>query len=341
MRVIQFLDVEGTRRVGIVRDAATIDVLTGEQTVYNLALQAIRHERSLAQVLSERTTDRLIDYGTLVEERRVLTPLDHADPAHTRVTGTGLTHLGSADARDQMHKAAADGSAEREDTEAAAAEMTDSMRMFQMGLAEGKPAVGEMGVQPEWFYKGDGSIVAAPYRPLLQPDFALDGGEEPEIAGLYVIGLDGTPYRVGFALGNEFSDHVMEKQNYLYLAHSKLRPCAFGPELRLGELPKDVRGTSRILRGGDVVWERPFLSGEANMSHTIANLEAHHFKYRQFRRPGDVHVHFFGTATLSFAEGIALAPGDEMEIEAEGFGRPLRNALAISSFRGGGNVTAL
>ena len=187
----------------------------------------------------------------------------------------------------------------------------------------------------------DGSIVVAPYRPLMSPAFALDGGEEPEIVGLYIVGMDRQVYRLGFALGNEFSDHVMEKQNYLYLAHSKLRPCAFGPELRLGELPEDVRGTSRILRGGDVIWERPFLSGEANMSHTIANLEAHHFKYRQFRRPGDVHVHFFGTATLSFTEGIALAPGDEMEIEAEGFGRPLRNALAISSFRGGGNVTAL
>lgn len=320
MRIIQFLDLEGTRRVGVVRDADTIEVVTGEQTTRNLALEAIRNDRSLAQVISERTSERRIDYETLIEERRILPPLDHADPAHMLVTGTGLTHLGSADARDQMHKAAA--------------ELTDSMRMFQMGLEAGRPPQGEVGVQPEWFYKGDGSIVTPPYRPLLRPSFALDGGEEPEIAGLYVIGPDGTPYRLGFALGNEFSDHVMEKQNYLYLAHSKLRPCAFGPELRIGELPQDIRGTSRILRDSEAIWERPFLSGEKNMSHTIANLEAHHFKYRQFRRPGDVHVHFFGTATLSFAEGIALVPGDEMEIAAEGFGRPLRNALAISNLQG-------
>ena len=40
------------------------------------------------------------------------------------------------------------------------------------------------------------------------------------------------------------------------------------------------------------------------MSHTIANLEHHHFKYGLFRQPGDVHVHMFGTATLSFADGI-------------------------------------
>lgn len=320
MRIIQYLGVDGARRVGIVRDATTIEALTGAQSVRSLALEAIRDERSLSQVISEHASDRLVDYEALIEERRLLPPVDHDDPAHMLISGTGLTHLGSADARDQMHKVA----------QAQDAPLTDSMRMFQMGLEGGKPEPGTMGVQPEWFYKGDGSIVTPPYRPILSPAFALDGGEEPEIAGLYVIGMDGAPYRVGFALGNEFSDHVMEKQNYLYLAHSKLRPCAFGPELRIGELPEHIRGTSRILRNDTVIWEQPFLSGERNMSHTIANLEAHHFKYRQFRRPGDVHVHFFGTATLSFTEGITLAPGDEMEISAEGFGRPLRNALAVS-----------
>ena len=96
----------------------------------------------------------------------------------------------------------------------------------------------------------------------------------------------------------------MERQNYLWLAHSKLRQCSFGPELLLGDLPDDVRGTSRIRRGKKVIFEQPFLTGEANMSHSIANLEAHHFKYAGFRRPGDVHVHIFGTATLSFAAGF-------------------------------------
>ncbi len=143
-----------------------------------------------------------------------------------------------------------------------------------------------------------------------------------------MIDAEGAPVRVGFALGNEFSDHVTERQNYLYLAHSKLRPSSFGPELLVGDLPADVRGVSRIRRGKEVVWEKPFLSGEQNMSHSIANLEAHHFKYRLFRRPGDVHVHFFGTATLSFSDGIKTQKGDVFEIEAEPFGLPLRNRLA-------------
>jgi hypothetical protein len=64
------------------------------------------------------------------------------------------------------------------------------------------------------------------------------------------------------------------------------------------------------------------------MTHSIANLEHHHFTYARFRRPGDVHVHFFGTATASFADGIATAPGDLFEIAADAFRLPLRNRLA-------------
>ncbi len=97
-------------------------------------------------------------------------------------------------------------------------------------------------MQPEWFYKGDGRCVVPPGQPLELPAYALDGGEEVEVVGCYVVGDDGTPWRVGFALGNEYADHVMERQNYLYLAHSKLRQCSYGPELLLGELPASVNG---------------------------------------------------------------------------------------------------
>ena len=95
----------------------------------------------------------------------------------------------------------------------------------------------------------------------------------------------------------------------------------------LGALPDHIEGTSRILRDGAVIWEKPFLSGEANMSHSLANLEHHHFKYPLFCQPGDLHVHFFGTATLSFADGISTRPGDSFQIEAEAFGLPLTNPL--------------
>jgi hypothetical protein len=221
-----------------------------------------------------------------------------------------------------------------------AEDASDSMKMFRMGLEDGKPT--ELpGVQPEWFYKGNGFGVAAPGAPLVSPAFALDGGEEPEVAGLYVIGPDGSPARVGWALANEFSDHVTERINYLFLAHSKLRPASFGPEILVGDLPAHVEGTSRIVRAGTVVWEKPFLSGEANMSHLFANLEHHHFKYGLFRQPGDVHVHFFGTATLSFADGIRPEAGDVFEVEAAPFGLPLRNPLAIAPDEGVARVRQL
>ncbi|PJN96484.1 GguC protein, partial [Amaricoccus sp. HAR-UPW-R2A-40] len=228
-----------------------------------------------------------------------------------------LTHTGSASARDAMH-ANPEG-------------LSDSMKMFRLGVEGGKPGPGRAGVQPEWFYKGTGVQAVAPGDPLFSPAFALDGGEEPEIAGYYLIGADGRPWRVGFSLANEFSDHVTERINYLYLAHSKLRPAALGPELLVGDLPQDIRGVSRIRRGEVTVWEKPFLSGEANMSHTIANLEHHHFKYALFRQPGDLHVHMFGTATLSFADGVTAEPGDVFEIEAAAFGLPLANPLAVEA----------
>jgi hypothetical protein len=317
MNLIQLKTKDGERRVGIVSGGDTLKLLSVFETTYDLAQAAIGARKSIVELVAADEGDGTDSYDAVIAEGRLLVPLDHPDPAHCIVTGTGLTHLGSADARDQMHKNL--GEAET---------LTDSMKMFRDGLTGGKPAGGQPGVQPEWFYKGDGSAVVAGEQPLTMPDFALDGGEEPEITGCYLIGPDGTPWRVGFAIGNEFSDHITERQNYLLLAHSKLRQCAVGPELLVGPLPDDVRGTSRITRDGKTIWEKPFLSGEANMSHWIANLEHHHFKYALFRRPGDVHLHFFGTATLSVSDGIKPEPGDRFEIEAAAFGRPLRNPLA-------------
>ena len=179
---------------------------------------------------------------------------------------------------------------------------TDSIKMFQMGVENGKMKDGIPGVQPEWFYKGNGLTAVAPGEAIPSPAFALDGGEEPEIAALYIIDKKGQPKKLGYSLGNEFSDHKMERINYLYLAHSKLRFCSYGPELLVGDLPSNIVGKSRIRRQGNIIWEKDFLTGENNMSHNISNLEYHHFKYDLFRQPGDVHVHFFGTSVLSFSD---------------------------------------
>lgn len=315
MRLLQHRDSNGRRRV-IVAEEAEARFVGDIETVRDLAWRAIETGTGLADVVRHLGAEDAVDLAEALDAGRLIAPIDHDDAAHLTLTGTGLTHLGSAKGRDQMHRAASTGE-----------KPTDSMRMFLEGLEGGKPAPGTVGQQPEWFYKGDGSNLVGPGLPLAMPAFALDGGEEPELAGVYLIGPDGAPCRLGFCLANEFSDHVTERHNYLWLAHSKLRPAALGPELLVGEAPRDLRGTSRILRDGQMVWEKPFLSGEDHMSHSLANLEHHHFKYAQFRRPGDIHVHFFGTATLSFSDGFQTRAGDVFEIEAAPFSLPLRNSL--------------
>ena len=306
----------GKRGVALLADDGGARVVLGGDTIFALAERALDLGHSMMEVIDADGLGGPID----LESVTLLAPIDHPDPAHLVVTGTGLTHLGSAEGRDKMHRKAVENPAP-----------TDSMKMFLMGVEGGKPAAGTAGVQPEWFYKGDGSTLVGTGDPLPSPAFALDAGEEPEIAGIYLIDRDGMPVRLGFALGNEFSDHVTERGNYLWLAHSKLRHAALGPELRLGDLPQDVRGASRILRDGAILWEKPFLSGETNMSHSLANLEHHHFKYGLFRRPGDLHVHFFGTATASFADGVVTQVGDVFEIEADAFRLPLRNPIEIAA----------
>ncbi|QEM82410.1 AraD1 family protein [Halomonas binhaiensis] len=317
MRLIQYQD-ESRLRVALVESATQVRPIRVVGGSYGLAHLAIGCQQSIAEIIEGRLEAECLDYQQLIDAGCLLPPLTHPDPAHCLITGTGLTHLGSADTRSAMHTKLANSSE---------TELTDSMRMFQLGVEGGKPGIDEVGVQPEWFYKGDGNWVVPPEAALTSPSFAEDAGEEPELVGLYVIGEDGQPWRVGFAVGNEFSDHVIERQNYLWLAHSKLRQCSYGPELLIGELPAHLEGVSRITRDGVTQWEKPFLTGEANMSHSIANLEHHHFKYAGFCRPGDVHVHFFGTATLSFADQVRVQPGDRFEIEIPAFGRPLRNPL--------------
>ncbi len=318
MRLLQFTD-GGHTRVARVDAGGDVLPLSGFESTWQLARACIAGERTLEQVASAAATDAPVPYEDLLREGRLLPPLTHPDPGHCLVSGTGLTHLGSAAARDAMH-------AKLTKTPD---ELTDSMKMFKAGVEGGKPKSSKPGMQPEWFYKGNGRNVVGSGSPLRSPDFAEDHGEEPELVGLYIIDDNRRVHRLGFAIGNEFSDHVTERRNYLLLAHSKLRQCGVGPMLNTGTLPENLEGTSRIRRDGAVLWQKPFLTGEANMCHTFANLEYHHFKYKQHRVPGDVHLHFFGTATVSVADGIVTQAGDEFEIDLPALGAPLVNKLLI------------
>jgi hypothetical protein len=313
------------RRVAVVVEPK-LRCLSEVQSVYELAQQCISRGIPLSDRALALASGEVLDYDAIYSGAsawHLMTPIDvPGSPSRTMVAGTGLTHLGSAKERQAMHLAEAP---------KAAVPVTDSMRMFQWGVEGGRPAQGEIGVAPEWFYKGTGSVLQPPFAPLTIPAYGEDGGEEAEVAGIYVIAEDGMPYRIGMAAGNEFSDHQFERRNYLNLAGSKLRACSLGPELVVGAAFQAVVGEVRIERGADTIWSKNVATGEENMCHSLANLEHHHFKFEGHRQPGDVHVHFFGAHSLSFGEGVVLKEGDWMEVRYEGFGRALRNPIHVES----------
>jgi hypothetical protein len=296
-------------------------LIDGFDSIYAMASAAIDRGIGLSALIGRHGSDQTLDYDEIYRgesQWRLMVPLDHPDgPARILVSGTGLTHLGSARDRQAMHE---------KDVEQ---NLTDSMKMFRWGVEAGRPAAGEIGVAPEWFYKGNGSILRAPGEPLDIPSFAEDGGEEAEIVGLYLIGPDGAPRRIGMAVGNEFSDHQFEKRNYLNLAGSKIRTCSIGPEVVIDQVFDSIAGEVSIQRGDSVVWSKAVRSGQAEMCHSLANIEHHHFKFEGHRRPGDLHVHYFGAHSLSFGDGVRLLDGDVMVIRFDGFGRALQNPVRV------------
>lgn len=300
--------------------------LLATESVYALAHGALERNAKLSTAAQEASTEELVHYEAVYQGRsewKLLPAMDHPEPARCLVSGTGLTHLGSARDRQAMHTRA--GSPQEYE------QLTDSMKMFRWGVDGGRPAPGCIGTSPEWFYKGTGTMLRGHGEALEVPNYAEDGGEEAEIAGIYLIGPDGAPYRLGMAMGNEFSDHCFEKKNYLYLASSKLRSCALGPELVMDAEFSSIPGRVSIWRRDQVLWSKAIRTGEAEMCHSLQNIEHHHFKFAEHRRPGDVHVHFLGADCLSFGDGVRLEHGDVMDISFEGFGRPLQNPVHMDA----------
>jgi hypothetical protein len=319
--MIHFVQIQNgaQRRVAMVREPQL--AMLNFESVYALVWAAIKNGERIDRLVERSLVGESLDYDVIYKgesDWRLLPPLDHPDDsARCLVSGTGLTHLGSAKSRDAMHERL---SAKEED-------LTDSMKMFRWGVEKGRPPKGSVGIAPEWFYKGTGSILRGHNQPLEVPAYAEDGGEEAEIVGLYVIDPKGQPVRVGMTQGNEFSDHIFERRNYLNLAGSKLRTCSIGPEVVIAPDFASIKGVVSIERGGREIWSKSITTGELEMCHSLANIEHHHFKFESHRRPGDVHVHYYGACALSFADNLQLQADDIMQVHFEGFGRPLRNPL--------------
>jgi hypothetical protein len=308
-------------------DEPNLRCLDNCPSTYDLVQRCLGDNAPMEQHVRAMANGEALSYDDVYSGRsrwRLLTPIHvPGEPSRLLISGTGLTHIGSARQRQAMHVA--------DPSEKSDEPVTDSMRMFQWGIEQGRPPEGTVGIAPEWFYKGSGSDLRAHNAALEIPGHAEDGGEEAELAGVYIIDAHGQPYRIGIAQGNEFSDHKFERRNYLNLAGSKLRTCSLGPELVVGAPFNDVPGKVAVFRAGDILWQREIATGEQNMCHSLANLEHHHFKFAGHRQPGSVHVHFFGADALSFGEGIVLADGDVLQVSFKGFGRPLRNPVHVDT----------
>ena len=330
MKLIQLSNSENSRIVGVLFENKIFNITEINKnlsTTYELINYSLSSDLSLENIITnllEKAPALKYSYDEIMHSNKtdnlpkILVPIDHPDPYKLFISGTGLTHTGSVKSRDMMHN-------ENELKK----DQTDSAKMFQMGIEGGKPKEGNTGVAPEWFYKGNGTNLKGPNEELEMPDFSLDGGEEPEIIGCYIIDFQGNPVRIGFSLGNEFSDHETEQINYLYLAHSKMRNCSIGPELDTRLEFKDISISCEIDRDGSKIYESGILkSGEEYMSHSLDNMEYHHFKYDIHRRPGDIHLHFFGTSQLSYStREWKFNSGDEITISSPEFIGQLKNRV--------------
>ncbi|NND35458.1 MAG: GguC protein, partial [Saprospiraceae bacterium] len=152
MHLVQLRHEGGERRVALV-DAEQLHLLTRQYpTTYHLASTVVDSKKLLSQTVEGALSSMVLDYDAIYRQRsqwQILPAIDHPNQSECLVTGTGLTHKASAANRQKMHLAADD------------QDLTDSMQMYLWGEERGKPPAGKIGVQPEWFYKGNGSVLRA------------------------------------------------------------------------------------------------------------------------------------------------------------------------------------
>jgi len=293
-RLVQIIHAEYGRRVALV-NGDELHLLSTYRTTYAFATAAIETGQKLRDLLSTDLSGIALDYREVYALRsgwRFLPSFDH--PEHTaRCQVSGCANAHSA-------------------------------------VSTAPPAVSSPDappIAPPWFTKGNGMHLRAHGEPLTIPAFAQGGAEEAELAAVYLIGADGVPRRVGLTTGNEFADPMMAAQDPRLLSRAKLRNCAIGPELALDAEFQDVAGSVAIQRGGTPIWSKEIRTGEKHTAFRLEQIEQRHFEFEPHRIPGDVHVHFLGGSVSSYGDGVVLNEGDEVAIQWEGFGLPLRNPI--------------
>ena len=127
MGPVQFFEKNSKRRVDMPVNDGSLHRLSGGERVIELAFMATRTGDKLEAAVSAHPSASFADDDQIAGEGHPLPLVDHPDAARCLVTLTGLTHLGSGESRDKLHSTMAPGFA------------TGSIRMFGIGMADGKP----------------------------------------------------------------------------------------------------------------------------------------------------------------------------------------------------------
>ncbi len=203
--------------------------------------------------------------------------------------------------------------------------VTDSMRMFQWGIEGGRPAIGAIGIAPEWFYKGDGSTLRAPFDASRFPAMRRMVAKKAELAG-------DLPDRGGWHTishwdggGKRILGSPIRKTNYLNLAGSKLRPAALGRSWSLILISAMCRRSSHRASA-----ERLWQSGSPAAKKICATV----LPIWSIITSSSTDTGNQATCTsTSLAPSsllwrrIVLQDGDWIEVRFEGFGSALRNPI--------------
>jgi hypothetical protein len=122
------------RRVALV-DEPNVRLLDTCFSIHKLAHIAIDEGKKLGDVAGQLALRDAIDYNLIYSGRsewRLLPPIDHPEEsARCLLSGTGLTHVGSARDRQSMHATTSE-------------DLTDSMKMFRWGVEGGRPGAGRL-----------------------------------------------------------------------------------------------------------------------------------------------------------------------------------------------------
>jgi len=313
MHILQFQGSKKSKQVGLVANHKIFPINTNK-LFCALVIDSIELGIPFEKYLKQYDLFDPIDFSSFFKANRLLPLLNGFPLEKILISGTGLTHKNSAILRTSMY---------------ANDEATDAQKIYQSGLLVGKPTIPALGAIPEWFFKGFGSQLKTTEDHLGINAYNFFVGEEAELAVIYYIDGNCIPNSLGFCLGNELSDHGLEKKNHYYLAQSKLLECAIGPEIFIGELPEFICGNVSIVSPSEVKWQANLRTGQSRMNHSLANLEYHIFKHSVICQPKTMHVFYLGADVVSYVDNVKIDSGDEIIINMDLFNFELRNIIQM------------